>query len=231
MVRKSKQPLRRKAPRHPRTPRPFGVDTQSSDYQTLMVMSRRPDVIPRPLPKPPTYNIPLVYEVGIIVAGSAAPAIGVITPTASQFPASTFLSGFDKYRIISLTVVFKPIQNVCNNPASFPGFIATVIDYDNATPLTSMSQALAYDTVQHVSMLETTIRNLEPSVAIASYAGGAFTGYIVAKGGRNGPWLDNVSNTTPYFGLKYITDQTQLTTASAVVSATVTAHFQFKNPI
>jgi len=177
---------------------------------------------------PRVYKVALSYNAGFILAGSAAPAVGVISPSASSFPSATFLSSFDRYRVTAMIVTFQPVQNVCNNTTSFPGIIHTVVDYNDASPLSSASKALTYDSCYTHSLMERFERHLYPSVARALYAGGVFTGYEVSKGGRNAPWVESVSSGVALFSLKYVTENTLSTVAISVCSVTVTALFEFK---
>jgi len=174
------------------------------------------------------FKTALSYEAGFILAGSAAPAVGVISPAASAFPAATFLSTFDRYRITGMIVSFQPVQNFCNNPTSFPGVIHTVIDYNDNSPISSPTKAFTYDSCFTHSLLERFERHFYPTCARALYAGSVFTGYEITKGGRNAPWIESVSNAVAFYSLKYVTDQTLSTTAISVCSVTITAMFEFK---
>jgi len=190
----------------------------------------RPDVIPLVI-RPRTYLITRAYEYGALSVNTTVPINVALTFALSNMPSfSDFTALFDAFRIIQATVSFMPYQTVCNSVASFPGYLHSVIDYDDSTPLSSVTQAEQYDTYKKNSLLTSFTRVLHPAVSSAEYLTITTTGYSVANRGFKGPWIDSVSNAIPYFGIKMISDQSQPTSAILATNVSVRLVIEFRSP-
>jgi len=190
----------------------------------------RPDVVPRPLPVQ-TYEICRSYEVGTIITGVAAPATGVISFTLNSMPSSgEFTALFDQYRIVQALISFQPLVTQTNANAQHPGYIHTVLDYDDGTALTAVTQAEQYDTYKKNSLTDKFTRCLEPAPSVPMYTGVTTTGYSVAPSGKKGMWMDQASPGIFYYGVKYVTDGTQVATAAGASSVSVLLWVQFRRP-
>jgi len=194
-------------------------------------LASQKDVVPRSI-KTKTYQICRSYEVGTILTGVSAPATSALLFTLNSVPNSAdFTNLFDSYRILMALVSFMPFVTETNTSTQHPGFIHTVLDYDDATPLTTVQQAEQYsDTYKAFSLLTSFTRCLEPAPAQAIYNGVTTTGYSRAANGSRGPWMDSSAAGIEYFGLKYVTDGTLVATASAASAVKVELWCEFKSP-
>lgn len=127
-------------------------------------------------------------------------------------------------------VSFMPYVTQTNASSQHPGFLHTVLDYDDGTALTAVTQCEQYDTYKVFSLTTSSFRTLTPAVSAAVYNGVATTGYAVAPRGKRGPWLDSSSAGIFYYGIKYVTDQTQIATATSVCSVRVELWLEFRAP-
>jgi len=116
----------------------------------------------------------------------------------------SFAALYDSYRIIKVEVTFMPMYT-CTSLANGIGttllipLIYTVIDYDDATNLSSIAAAREYDTVQIHDDKKLFTRTFQPKVAKAVYTG-SFTGF---SQGKLTDWMDMASTNIQYYGLKY----------------------------
>jgi hypothetical protein len=136
----------------------------------------------------------------------------VVVPTANTFVAGTvyiYLSGspisaslvqcFDTYRIEQCTVRFVPTTTGFGAASGGLNPLLTVIDYDDSTALVNTPAAQAYDTCQETPFGQYVERTFIPRTAVATYTGGAFTGYSQNRG-----WVDCNSNSVAWYGLKWV---------------------------
>jgi len=124
-----------------------------------------------------------------------------LTFTLSACASVTQLSAlYDQYRIKAAAVTFTPQINgssglaVSANP--FPK-LYTVIDYDDATPIT-IAAMQQYDSVIVSPPFTPITRFVVPHVAGALYGGSTFSAY----GNLKNQWVDMSSTATPHYGLK-----------------------------
>jgi hypothetical protein len=120
---------------------------------------------------------------------------GYVTLAAFDQDAS-FKALFDQYRIEVVEYTFLP-QTSQGYSGTNSGLFTVVIDYDDATALTSTASALDYPNQQTVRGLDPVRVVWKPKVALAAY-NGAFTGY--ANAGNQ--WLDIASDTIQHYGIK-----------------------------
>jgi hypothetical protein len=179
---------------------------------------------------PQTFISSRVYEVGAILAGSSAPATGALLFTVNSVPSSAdYTNLFDQYRIIQAIIAFRPVIEAPNSPGQSPGQMHTVIDYNDSNSLTSVTQAEQYDNYKLNDLTKPFTRVCYPAVSQAVYNTPTTTGYSEAKTGFDGPWINSSSQAVPYYGLKYLTDQTTITTATTVCFVTVRLIIEFKS--
>jgi len=120
--------------------------------------------------------------------------------------ATAFAGLFDQYRIDAVRLILRPTSNaiglVTNSTTSVvPLYL--VIDYDNATALTSVVQARSYDNCMILGPGESCCRTFRPHLALASFTGAAFNGFA----NDEPQWLDTVSTTIQHYGIKYVVPQ------------------------
>jgi len=146
-----------------------------------------------------------------VMVHSSATAVFTATPvavasTAYQFylSASNATTGnFDQYRIRAVRFSVVPQNNaiglVTNSTTSLVPLYC-VIDYDDATALTTAAQAQGYNNVITLGPGESCSRTFVPRMAIAASAGGVFTSYASTEP----MWIDSVSTTVAHFGAKIL---------------------------
>jgi hypothetical protein len=103
---------------------------------------------------------------------------------------------FDQYRIDEVEEwIFPSLIGNTNNAAT--GLLASVIDYDDATVLSTYAQAEDYTNVIQGPASEGHYRRFKPHVAVASYSG-TFTSFTNVES----PWIDLSSPSVQHYGLK-----------------------------
>ncbi len=141
-----------------------------------------------------------------LIQGSATAVYFAIAFQLSDLTQSTTLAAlFDQYRIEKVKVHFKSRNNAVSvfNTASPNGGVPTgylVVDRDDGTALTSMSDPLQYDNVVSFNGEEDSTVELVPSITPAVYSGGAFSGYTTAPSTSH--WIDIANTSIPAYGIK-----------------------------
>lgn len=105
---------------------------------------------------------------------------------------------FDQYRIDEIEFWIWPRAGNQNVGASVDqGLLASVVDYDDASSLSSFASALDYSNVCVTSGRDGHYRRFKPHVAVAAYSG-AFTSFA----NEESPWLDMASPGVQHYGVK-----------------------------
>jgi hypothetical protein len=105
---------------------------------------------------------------------------------------------FDQYRIVSAEVWITPQSSADISSAPSTGQLASVLDFDDATNLTSFAAAQAYSTCVTSPQTCGHYRHIKPRVAMAVYAPSAFTSF----GNIAAPWIDAASPAVEHYGIK-----------------------------
>jgi hypothetical protein len=170
------------------------------------------------------HTINQTYTYGSISLVAATPLFGSVTVALGSTPLSSALATvFDTYRIEQATVRFIPLGTM---PAGSGGFspILTVLDYDDATPLTSVVQTQAYDNCQETPFAQYIERTFTPKCAIAVYNGSLFSGF----GQSRSQWVDCSNPAIPHYGVKYATAGS-LSAYANLYTIEIDAVISFKN--
>lgn len=149
--------------------------------------------------------------------------VGAIAATATSTNATSLnfsLSGsslsagqWDQYRLLAVRFTITPDQNsvglFTNSTTSWPQLFC-VIDYDDATNLTTVVQAEAYNNCIVLGAGESCERMFKPRMALSAYTG-AFGGFANVAD----QWIDAASTGVQHYGIKIIVNgaaaaQTQL---------------------
>lgn len=131
----------------------------------------------------------------------------------------TSLSGaFDQYRIDWVDVFIKPSSNSYNgdsnaSPNQARPNLYCVVDRDDATQPTSISQLRQYNECLEASSYEGVYFGFKPSVTPAYYSTGSFVGYGVEES----QWIDVASSTVPHYGLKMAVEPLQATSTDDII--------------
>ncbi len=119
--------------------------------------------------------------------------------------ANTFSALFDQYRFerVRVHIRSRNPNAFLANTASPNGAMPTayvVVDRDDATALTALSDTYQYDNVISFSGCDSIYVDLVPSVTPAVFASGAFSGYSTRD--SDGLWLDIANTSIPNYGIK-----------------------------
>jgi len=186
-------------------------------------------IVQRLAPMPPTgafdnkiYNtIDSYYLSGVLTTSTTITANTAIYFVASSFSNFANLSSaFDQYRIAAIEVTILPQISVPSS--TLTGHIFSVIDYDDANPILSPSDALSYSNVITSDYASTLVRSFKPHIAISAY-NGAFSGFA----NQTDQWLDSATVDVQHYGVKIVATVTSLPLG---YDMSVKAHFQFRNP-
>jgi len=108
---------------------------------------------------------------------------------------------FDQYKILAVEVLYQPRNNF-ENAAVNLGRFHTVLDYDDSTVLTSVSQATNYENCITGQNYQAQRRCLRPRIAVAAYSG-SFTSYA----NMADQWIDVASASVQHYGVKEVFEQ------------------------
>jgi hypothetical protein len=174
-----------------------------------MILTRRDKV----------YTFDKSVELGAIANNATIDQAGAWSFRLSDLPeSSSFTTLFDTYRFVQVDISFVPRDITSTLPP-----LVSVIDYDDANPLSSLSSADDYDTVMTTQTGQLHRRVLKPRAALAAYSG-AFSSYAQTKD----QWIDAASPSVLYYGVKTYFNANPGPTENVY---TVKAHYviQFKN--
>jgi len=151
---------------------------------------------------PPMDNKPYKTQQMTITSGwlssSASVAVfsGMNFQLANLDQVSTLAALFDQYQLTEIECWIVPRNlNTGSNPNY--GLLASVIDYDDSTSLSTFGQATDYQNAVISSGVEGHYRRFTPHAAVAAYSG-SFTAYQNVAA----PWIDAASTTVQHYGLK-----------------------------
>jgi len=170
-----------------------------------------------------TYNIVQTTNPTTITSSISVSVASAFSVQLSFFGNSTNLQTvFDQYRIALVEVSFLPRASLNTVTAvSDPGRFVSVVDLDDNTALSGISNALSYQGAKITEGTKEHKRTFVPHIAVAAYSG-TFTSYA----NEAAPWIDCASNTVQHFGVKtYWT----ATTNVEVYDVFFRAHLQFRN--
>jgi hypothetical protein len=171
---------------------------------------------------------------GFVIAPTPTTSLfGQIAFEAQDLPQSAdYFTIFDQYRVDRLQFRISPQINSISATTASPNAVVprlfVVVDRDDATVPTTLSQLREYDNVQDILPYEGITIDFEPSATPAVYQAGAFSGYAVASSGEL--WMDAASTAVPFYGIKFGCDPTT-TGATAAYNWYVDCYVQmsFKN--
>jgi hypothetical protein len=151
--------------------------------------------------------------------GIAAFAANFILSDVDQYTSLTAV--FDQYRITEVEVWLIPRLAVTTSSSQNPGQIASVVDYDDDTTLSSLNQALDYQNCMIDTGTVGHYRRFKPHAAVAAFSG-SFTSYVNVVS----PWIDAASPSVRHYGVKYVTTATDAVYVSDIFAR---LHFEFRN--
>jgi len=113
---------------------------------------------------------------------------------------ANYAAVFDQYCIHSAVV--RIIVNGTLSGSITPGRLHTALDFDNVSNLGSETTIQQYSTCIscEINTAKAVERVVKPCMAPAVWAGGAFSGYAVARS-----WLNASSTNVPHYGIRVLT--------------------------
>lgn len=167
------------------------------------------------------------FALNFISSSSAGDVLGAYLFTFSQLPNyAEFTNLYDQYRINKIVVKFIPTHNssdVSVAAQSIPNF-NTVLDFNDATPLTLQSQLFEYQNWRMTRGTQVHTRVFRPSTLDATSTSGAIT----ATNPTWRQWISTVNSDVPHFGLKYCAEGTTFADGAMAWRPYVTFYFSCK---
>lgn len=196
----------------------------------------------------PRFNRPSVYYYKQVVDGSLILGIGSRTitqqSTASNFAPefrvssisnwSALSSLYDQFCISKVVLKFIPMVNVNNvqplagSTLTNPGLLATVIDTDDASPLSTIQEYEQYQSFksQPAISMKTHTRVVRPAIRAVGVATGGAQQPSLPKSNQ---WIDCAYSTTSHFGVKIFLDAYGNFNASACYQVQAIYYLKFRN--
>jgi len=119
---------------------------------------------------------------------------------------ASYTSIFDQWRIVGVQFSFVLRKNVADqdDTSQYAQWALITVDHDDATVPTTMASLQGYASCRQWHLLKYPVFKMffRPTVTNAVFAAGAFTGYSIAKGGYNSPWIDCNNPDVKFYGLK-----------------------------
>lgn len=152
------------------------------------------------------------YKEGVFASDPGSDQFLGQTYSLNQLPSYTdFTALFDQYRVDKIRVTFYPRQNVTNGTFPSPTNdtvqscqVFSVIDYDDGTAPTALTDILQYQNLKTTRGLRVHSRTFKPGVEIAQTNNGTIAGSMVKKS----PWLDCTVASVWHNGLKLVAQNT-----------------------
>jgi len=150
-----------------------------------------------------TTSTTIPTSVGFYFALTPAAAAGGVIGV-GPFNTTEFTALFDQYRIMQVTA------NIYPDGVTESDLIYTTIDYDDANPFNTVSDAQQFGTTLVTDQTSGYFqRVINPRLATAVYGAGVFTSFGT---GAYGQWVDAASPAVQHYGLKLITNATSSVT-------------------
>lgn len=154
----------------------------------------------------------------LVQSGATAVYFAAAFQLADLGQASSFATIFDQYRIDLIRFHLRTRNPMVStfNTASPNGAVPVgwiVVDRDDASPLTSSTEALQYENCIEFSGYDSVEVDLVPSLTPSLFASGAFSGYSTRD--SDGLWLDMANTNIPAFGIKGSIGPLSATTTSS----------------
>jgi len=130
---------------------------------------------------------------------------------------TSFTAVFDQYKITGIEFWLIPQAPAVLNA----GEVATVVDYDDTTNLSTFAAAEDYQNCQVGKTIEGHYRKFVPHIAVAAYSG-AFTSFM----NLNEQWIDCSYPGVLHYGVKVAST---VTTNAATFDALIRYHVSFRN--
>jgi len=156
------------------------------------------------------------------ITASTSPVFAGYSFQLEDFPDFTELTAlYDQYRIRQASVNF-----LHNGAALVGGQLFSVIDYDDATPPTTLASLWQYPSLMITAAGTNATRNFTPHCVSVLYDG---VTPLAAGGNIVAPWIDSNNPSVPHYGLKVGVQG--YASATAIWNVYLTAIINFRNTI
>jgi len=174
------------------------------DGQTFTILMKQPRSI---TPSPQIYRMQQQFiGVNQITTSTTIESTNSFIFQLNEITQSSALTSiFDQYRIAAVEFWLVPNFSAASNSNNGVGMIASVIDLDGGTPLTTFASAGDYANAVITNIDVGHYRHLQPHVADALYSG-TFTSF----GNVASPWIDAASPAVQHYGVKVIATTTSV---------------------
>lgn len=117
-----------------------------------------------------------------------------------------FTQLYDSYRINKIVIKYVPNINSANAGSTPMSQFHSVLDFNDATPLTSLSSAFEYQNWKMTRGAKAHTRTYTPSILDAVGNSGGVTPSFVKPAYKQ--WIATSSSDIPHFGLKWVAEAT-----------------------
>jgi len=149
-----------------------------------------------------THRFIRITDDSVISQAANALTFGATAFKLSTLPnSSEFTALFDQFRIDYVEVTLRPQYNMgslSNQTSMVNAVLYTVIDYDDATAPTAVSDLRQYENCRESNWDETLVRRFQPRLAVATYASGVFTSFANTRA-----WVDCGNPAVEHYGFKW----------------------------
>jgi hypothetical protein len=196
-----------------------GVHEASDGKNWSMIIQSRPaTTLPQRIQNKPFIITQEANAGTILTSSTSTPTFGSLYFTVAGLDQISSLTAvFDQYRINMVEAWVLPFFGTSNGYTNY----ASVIDYDDASNLTTYTQALDYTNVVETSISNGHYRKFVPHVAVAAFSG-TFTSYENVTA----PWIDCSSTAVQHYGIKLASPATSV---SSTITVTYRLHVSFRN--
>lgn len=142
----------------------------------------------------------------LIRQGGASDLFGSWAFCAADIPnIASFGAAFDAYRIEEIQFRLKSKNNAVflagtASPNNASPSLFVVVDQDDNTTPTTMSELQQYDNCNEVTAQDSLDIIFTPAITPSVFSGGAFSGYSIDADGKT--WLDLANTSIPHYGIK-----------------------------
>lgn len=179
----------------------------------------------RNAPDNQVYTLVQSIDIGTLTQSSSFISLAYAVTLAMTPQASSFGQVFDQYRIAQVELTIRPFFTTGQSSMHTP-LLYTVIDYDDATPLTGGNTTfLSYDNCL-TTQYETVVRAWEPHVAMAALD---TTASYASSTNSTAPWCDMANSGIVHYGLKLGMDASGGGTPLQAFSLLYRLKLQFRN--
>jgi hypothetical protein len=194
-------------------------DEPRSDTIWNALSQATPNRVPRRISRQKYSMMQTLVGASALVTSTSVPTFVAEYFTLGQLDqVSTLAALFDQYCINRIETWLLPRVFAATDTT---GEVASVVDFDDASALTTFAQATDYQNCIVGKPIEGHYRNFIPHVALAGY-GGAFTSYVNVSH----QWIDCSSTAVQHYGVKFAAT---VTGVAITYDLMVRYHLSFRN--